>query len=219
MSNKITLDRDTFRALAADTRVDILKMLSERKLTLTDLAKKTGMSPSTIKEHLDRLVGAGLIAADDKGMKWKYYRLTRKGENILTPNETKVWIVLGTTAVGFLAGVLSLASKLPGMLNPESPMLKTELPAAGMPDASGAGAARLMEDGAVMIESFNESLDGAVMAHAGKDTLAHAVETTTTIAAPLMDGPAMPWLELSLILVSATVAIACIMILFRNRRH
>jgi DNA-binding transcriptional ArsR family regulator len=112
MSDKITLDRETFKALAADTRVDMLKKLAERKLTLTDLSNEMGMSPSTIKEHLDRLVEAGLIEPDDRGMKWKYYRLTSKGRNIVSPNETKVWILLGTTILILAASTLSLSAKM-----------------------------------------------------------------------------------------------------------
>ena len=49
MSDKITLDRETFKALAADTRVEILKRIAKHKLTLTDLAEEMNMSPSTIK--------------------------------------------------------------------------------------------------------------------------------------------------------------------------
>ena len=97
MDDKITLDRDTFKVLAADTRVDILKSISSHKKTLTNLSEEFGMSPSTVKEHLDRLVSANLIYADDKGMKWKYYKLTSKGENLIRPSETKVWILLATS--------------------------------------------------------------------------------------------------------------------------
>ncbi|MBU0762053.1 MAG: winged helix-turn-helix domain-containing protein [Candidatus Altiarchaeota archaeon] len=112
MDSKITLDRETFKVLAADTRIEILKSLSEHKLTLTDLSEKFGMSPSTIKEHLDRLVDAGLIEADERGMKWKYYRLTRKGENIVTPVETKVWILLGTSLLLIFASGFTVVKKI-----------------------------------------------------------------------------------------------------------
>ncbi|MFC2163071.1 ArsR family transcriptional regulator, partial [Candidatus Altiarchaeota archaeon] len=61
MSDKITLDRETFKVLSADTRIDILKRLEKRKKTLTDLSQEMGMSPSTIKEHIDKLLSSGLI--------------------------------------------------------------------------------------------------------------------------------------------------------------
>jgi len=103
MDEKITLDRETFRALAVDTRIEILKILDDRQHTLTDLAEALNMSPSTIKEHLDKLVAAGLIKLVDKGMKWKYYRLTFKGSRIVNPHETPVWIILATSAIALFA--------------------------------------------------------------------------------------------------------------------
>ncbi len=103
MDEKITLDRETFRALAVDTRIEILKILDDRQHTLTDLAEALNMSPSTIKEHLDKLVAAGLIKQVDKGMKWKYYKLTFKGSRIVNPHETPVWIILATSAIALFA--------------------------------------------------------------------------------------------------------------------
>lgn len=120
MEDKITLDRETFKALAVDTRVKILKILDERQHTLTDLAEELGMAPSTIKEHLDRLISAGLIKQIDKGMKWKYYRLTSKGKKILNPYEKKVWIVLATTLVALFVSVYTLLFKLQGLVTPIS---------------------------------------------------------------------------------------------------
>jgi DNA-binding transcriptional ArsR family regulator len=136
MSDKITLDRDTFKALAADTRVDILKKLGERKLTLTDLSEQMDMSPSTIKEHLDRLVEVGLIEADDRGMKWKYYRLTNKGRNIVSPNETKVWILLGTTLLVLMGSTLSLAAKMAFFISPAAPLAAQYAATAGVAENS-----------------------------------------------------------------------------------
>jgi len=112
MSDKITLDRDTFKVLAADTRVNILKSIHDRKKTITDLAEEFGMSPSTIKEHVDKLVDAGLIEYLDRGTKWKYYILTRKGEQIVSPVETKVWILLSTSLIALGALSLNLFGKI-----------------------------------------------------------------------------------------------------------
>jgi DNA-binding transcriptional ArsR family regulator len=112
MSDKLTLDRETFKVLSADTRIDILKRLEQRKKTLTDLAQEMGMSPSTIKEHLDKLVSAGLIKHIDRGTKWKYYCLTHKGSMIINPVETKVWILLGVSVLLLAASMLSLHAGL-----------------------------------------------------------------------------------------------------------
>jgi len=164
MSDKITLDRETFKVLAADTRVDILKKLAEHKLTLTDLAQEMNMSPSTIKEHLDRLVDVGLIEQVDRGMKWKYYRLTDKGRNILSPYETKVWILLGTSLLVLAGSALSLAGRLAGLIAPGV------MKAAASELERGDGALRYAAD-----EAFNESAE--LMA----DSVSKAAEYTASV--------------------------------------
>ncbi len=100
---KITLDRESFRALASDTRVAILKSLGKRRKMLTELSKQMDMSPSTVKEHMDNLSKAGLVVQIDDGHKWKYYELTRKGENILNPVDTRIWIILSVSILGMIA--------------------------------------------------------------------------------------------------------------------
>ena len=95
MEDKITLDREAFRTLASRTRVDILKSLDRRRKMLTELAKQFGMSPSTIKEHMDNLSHAGLVVQIDDGHKWKYYELTSKAREILHPGGTRIYIILG----------------------------------------------------------------------------------------------------------------------------
>jgi DNA-binding transcriptional ArsR family regulator len=112
--DKITLDRETFKALAVDSRVKILRILDDRQHTLTDLAEELGMAPSTIKEHLDTLVAAGLIKQVDKGMKWKYYKLTSKGKELLNPYEKKVWIVLATSLLALAVSAYAIFSRLKG---------------------------------------------------------------------------------------------------------
>ncbi len=112
MKDQITLDRETFKVLAADTRVEILKKLDKRKKTLTDLAQEMEMSPSTIKEHIDKLVHAGLIEHIDRGTKWKYYKLTEKGRSIVSPYETKVWVLLGISVLMLCASLISFQANL-----------------------------------------------------------------------------------------------------------
>lgn len=99
MEDKITLDRDSFKVLSSDTRINILKSIKRQRKTLSELAKEFSMSVSTIKEHLDNLVGVELISQIDDGHKWKYYELTRKGKNILNPGETKIWVLLSASVI------------------------------------------------------------------------------------------------------------------------
>ncbi len=107
---KITLDRKTFRTLASDTRVSILKSLDQRRKMLTELSKELKMSPSTVKEHMDSLKRADLVVLKDDGHKWKYYELTRHGKNILHPGDIKVWVILSLSGLAFLVTAYDMAS-------------------------------------------------------------------------------------------------------------
>jgi DNA-binding transcriptional ArsR family regulator len=105
MDEKIVLDEKSFKALSADSRVNILKNLTDRRRTLTELSQKLNLGGSTIKEHCTILVNADLIKQKDEGRKWKYYELTNKGRQIIQPsilNEAKVLILLSiaTLVVG-----------------------------------------------------------------------------------------------------------------------
>ena len=78
MEEKITIDMGTLKAIVVESRLNILKLLSEKSYTLTDIANLLEIKPSTVKEHLDILVKAGLITKEETERKWKYYSLTFK---------------------------------------------------------------------------------------------------------------------------------------------
>ena len=105
MNSQLILDEKSFKALSADSRINILKNLGERRKTLTELSQRLQLGSSTVKEHCDILVSAELIKQVDEGRKWKYYELTSKGKQLTQPNlfdEVKVLIVLclSTLVVG-----------------------------------------------------------------------------------------------------------------------
>ena len=108
---KITLDRKTFKTLASDTRVGILKSLGRRRKMLTEISREFGMSPSTIKEHLDNLKRAELVVMKDDGHKWKYYELTGKGKDVLNPGETRIWIILTLSVLAMIATAYDFAQR------------------------------------------------------------------------------------------------------------
>ncbi|MEW5996266.1 MAG: winged helix-turn-helix domain-containing protein [Candidatus Micrarchaeota archaeon] len=108
MDESIKLDRRSFEALAGETRVRALKSLLKRRKTLTELSSELGLSPSTMKEHLGVLSGAGLVVQVDEGRKWKYYELTGKGRSIAEPHELRVWIILGLSIIAAGAAVLNM---------------------------------------------------------------------------------------------------------------
>lgn len=127
MNDEIRLDRETFKALAADTRISILKSLSKRRMTGAELAAQVGLSPSTIKEHLHQLEKVRLIGQVDEGRKWKYYALTHKGRQITTTERPsmRVWIVLGLSILGLAFTTLNIFF-LGGTFAPNDPVLSTQ---------------------------------------------------------------------------------------------
>src|SRR3989338_4355623 len=106
MEEKITIDRQTFKALAADTRIEILKLLGKRRHTQSELSAELKLSVPTVKEHLDALEKANLVAKSEEGYKWKYYMLTEKAKCLLDPERKKVWVLLASLLVALTAGAL-----------------------------------------------------------------------------------------------------------------
>ena len=102
IDDRITLGRKAFKALSSDSRVSILKSLGRRRKMLAELSNELGMSPSTMKEHMDSLVGAGLVAKIDDGHKWKSYELTRAGRTVVSPGETRIWVIISISAFALL---------------------------------------------------------------------------------------------------------------------
>ena len=102
---EIRLDKETFKALASGTRVDILKLLGQRRHMQTEIASALNLSTPTVKEHLDALEKAGLVERHEEGRKWKYYSLTKKGKGVLNPEEMKIWIVLALLVFSVAGGL------------------------------------------------------------------------------------------------------------------
>lgn len=108
MEDKITIDKETLKAIASDTRLNILKSLEKKKKTLSDLSQELKLSNPTIKEHLEVLSKAGLVKKEESLRKWKYYSLTFKGKQLLRPNETRFFLALLLTIVGIIGFALFL---------------------------------------------------------------------------------------------------------------
>lgn len=106
---RVTLDQASFRALASETRIAILRALSEHQMTLTDLAERLGISKPGVMKHLELLQEAGLVLREDTERKWIYYRLTTKGERILDPERTRIALALGFSAAAAAAGAVATA--------------------------------------------------------------------------------------------------------------
>ena len=90
----LILDYDTIKALSVKTRLEIIKLLGKKDLTLSDIANALNISPATAKDHLDVLLKVGLIEKEQTKRKWKYYTLSPKAKKLFRKTETNVVFAL-----------------------------------------------------------------------------------------------------------------------------
>ncbi len=107
---KITVDRKILFLLSSETRIEILKKLDERRMTLSELSKALNLSKTTVKEHLNKLLEAGLVKRVDEGRKWIYYELTPEGKKLLQPERVSVKLILSVmaAATSMVLGIFEL---------------------------------------------------------------------------------------------------------------
>jgi len=98
-SEKIILTKDIFRVLASERRVTILKKLAQRRMTTSELSRELKIAKSTVHEHLVLMTTADLISPVPDEHQWKYYEITRKGENLLLP-ENSMRIIILLSSIG-----------------------------------------------------------------------------------------------------------------------
>ena len=97
--NELTLDQKKMKALSVESRTKILKLVSRKQQTLSDLANKLKMSKPTIKQHLDILVDANLMKQLPTQNIWKYYVLTEDGKKIVKPTDIRVLFMFGFSSI------------------------------------------------------------------------------------------------------------------------
>lgn len=146
--DKIILDKETFKALAVDTRINILKLLLEKQYTGTEIAEKLNLSASTVKEHLDVLVASGLVKQEDTDRKWKYYSLTLKGKRVVQPRDMKVLVAFCLSTFAAAVSGITLAKKLLVTTAPEVTQMGLM-----MVDAGAEAASDMAEESAIAMKS------------------------------------------------------------------
>lgn len=110
---ELVINNEQLRALSSDTRVEILKLLSERKYTVSEIAKRLNCSKSTIHEHIRKLEEAKLVERVESNYapKWVYYRLTNKGTLFFDRSRRIVLVLAGIfLALAFLQFFLYLSN-------------------------------------------------------------------------------------------------------------
>ncbi|WP_067073380.1 winged helix-turn-helix domain-containing protein [Methanoculleus horonobensis] len=133
----IILTKDTFEVLASETRLDILKALHIRRMTITELAADLNLAKSTVHHHLQRLADAGFVAAGDDGHAWVYYALTPEGLALLQPHGgARIRIILAAGLASLAGGVCALAAFLTAPVR-EGPISPRPIGGGGLPVTEG----------------------------------------------------------------------------------
>ena len=155
----IVLTKGTFEVLASGTRLDILKTLHTRRMTITELADNLGLAKSTVHHHLQKLTEAGFVAAGEDGHAWVYYALTPEGRALLQPHGgARIRILLAAGLASLAGGVCALAAFL------TAPVREVPVPplagGGGVPVPEGAPVELLIAGIALMV------IGGALVAYA-----------------------------------------------------
>ena len=109
---------DNVIEIFTSTRVQILSKLRERPFTVSEIAKLTGYSKTTVTYHLSKLSEAGLVERVERG-KWVYYRITSKGEKRL-----RVEIAVAVSSI--VAAVISIVGFAAVKLQKTTPVMITK---------------------------------------------------------------------------------------------
>lgn len=97
-----------YKALASETRKEILKRLCDKPSRPVDLSKELEKDRSTIIEHLKTLSQAGLVERMEReGHKWIFYRLSSAGQ-LLFPNKKKRVLYIAIATLALIGAFLSM---------------------------------------------------------------------------------------------------------------
>jgi len=77
------IEAEGYRALSSKSRLDILKLLYRKPMSVEEIAERLGLQPITIRHHLQSLVEAGFIEATEEragsvGRPKIYYRIVKE---------------------------------------------------------------------------------------------------------------------------------------------
>ncbi len=92
-------------------RTRILISLKDRPHTLSEIARKTGYSKTTVSYHLSKLHDLGLVERKERG-KWVYYRLTDEGIKAVKLRVLASIASFASSVTGFAAFLYFRLSKM-----------------------------------------------------------------------------------------------------------
>lgn len=104
---RVPLDADLIQVLASDTRRRVLRLLEDRRMTLSELARSLDLKKSTVLEHLRKLSDAGLVDRDEEEDRlWVYYDLSHRGRNILSPDRSRLYLAVGASVLAGIGAIV-----------------------------------------------------------------------------------------------------------------
>ena len=120
--SEIVLSKQEVKALLSETKMTVLKTLKERRMTVSELSEKMGLSKSNLFQHLKELLDANLIRKVDDERKWVYYELSFKGDEVVSEKGDKKFVLL-LSFVGLLVVGAFFLFFFPPMFGPAVPTI------------------------------------------------------------------------------------------------
>ncbi len=107
--NEEDFELSDIKVLDSKVRREILKLLSYRRATVSELSRLLGMSKSTVLYHLMKLTESGFVTRiENYGRKHVYYELSEKGKEVVKHRKINVALLLTSSLFSITAGILQI---------------------------------------------------------------------------------------------------------------
>lgn len=94
------------QVIAVPSRLKVLRALTQRRLTVTELADAAGLAKSTTHGHLLDLERVGLVKRLEDERLWVYHELTPLGRSIVSSNPWRLVVLFSAGILFALTGLL-----------------------------------------------------------------------------------------------------------------
>lgn len=102
-------DDKLIKSLSSDTRRNILKKLTTKNKTVSELSRELKTGKSTIFYNISALLEASLVKKLENGNEFVYYELTDSAKELFDSKEKiKLTVLLTSTIIAFLCGIVSI---------------------------------------------------------------------------------------------------------------
>ncbi len=118
---------ENIKVLTDKTRISILKNLTKRNYTISELSKLLNLTKPTVLYHMKILEGAGYVRRIESNRKWVYYEITSSGKSVLRRRELKIILpLLSAVASTIISFTILLLKSMKRKGVSESPVLGIE---------------------------------------------------------------------------------------------